>query len=127
MKILSMRPVYPEWYNHVVAIEKHGFRWMSWVGIPIRGTANYPEKQRVRQLLSPEQLASERWTTHLAENDGREAEGHEPLAYSYCSSGCNVEPVPDVINNELSVDLSRAVHEACDSAPHDIGSRQING
>lgn len=115
----EIRPVYPEWYNQVYAVEKLGWRWMSWIGTPVKGTLGYSKKQRVRQLLSPKQL--ECWKRFLAQNEGRKADGSEPLSYAHCSSGGGVELVPDLVNDDLAVNLSRCVHDSCESVPHDIG------
>lgn len=117
----SVSPVYPYWYNHVWACETLGYRWMSFVGRPTTSHPSYPQEQRVRQLFSPSQLASQGWKEFLEHADGREAEGTEPLSYAYCSSGCNVASVPDLINAELAVALSKCVHDLCDDVPHDIG------
>ena len=80
--------------NEELAILLLGWEWISFIGIPVRGTAGYPMKCRVRQLFSANQLKSDRWREFLRENDGAEATGTEPLAYGYCSSGGNCEPLP---------------------------------
>jgi hypothetical protein len=61
-----------------LAIRLLGWRWMAFTGIPVKGTASYPKKCRVRQLFSKEQLATL--------TDAEEATGDEPLSYAYCSS-----------------------------------------
>lgn len=75
-----------------IAIHLFSWEWMSWHGIPIRGTPGYPVKCRVRGFLNPETIAGEAWQTCFAKNSGRHASGKEPLCYSYCSSqgGCHV-------------------------------------
>lgn len=80
--------------NEELAIRLLGWQWKSFVGTPIKGTAGYPTKCRVRQLLSAEQLKSDHWQKFLQENDGADATGREPLAYTYCSNGRRDEPLP---------------------------------
>lgn len=63
-----------------------GWKWMSYIGKPCRGTEGYPEDCRVRQLMSPRQLESQKWKDYFAGCEGREADGTEPLSYRYCSS-----------------------------------------
>lgn len=121
LETAQMRPIFPEWYNEIYAIERHGYRWMSFIGIPVRRTPDYPNEQRVRQLLSAEQLEHPRWKEFLEKHEGREADGTEPLSYDYCSSACNVAQTPDLLDVELAVDLSRCVHKLCKSVPHNIG------
>ncbi len=76
-----------------IAVRLFGWKWMSYVGIPIRGTEGYPKECRVRELFSPTQLKMPEWIEHFAKHEGREAEGTEPLAYCYCSSsGWTVPP-----------------------------------
>jgi len=72
--------------DRAIAEELFGWKWWSWVGIPIRGTPGYPTKTRVRQFVSPEQLADKRWEKFLEASEGAPATGDEPLDYSYCSS-----------------------------------------
>lgn len=117
----DIRPVHPEWYNEIYAIHRHGFRWMSWVGTPIKGTDGYPKKMRVRQLMSPSQLENPTWQKFLKDNDGREADGSEPLSYDYCSSNCSVAMTPDLIDDDLAVDLSRCAKKFRGS--RDLGKR----
>ncbi len=83
--------------NKRIARELFGWRWMSWIGIPTKGTPGYPKECRVRQLLSPvamEKRGSDYWRAYLADRDWRDADGSEPLAYCYCSS-MGPEMVPD--------------------------------
>jgi len=83
-------------FTERICEEMLGWKWMSFVGTPVRGTDGYPAKCRVRQFLSPKSLKSAGWQEYLAENDGREATGDEPLAYCYCSS-CGPECPPRII------------------------------
>ena len=121
----SIRPVYPEWYNQVWAIETLGYKWMSFDGIPTRGTEGYPQRQRVRQLMSPEQLASPRWQEFLQQNNGREADGDEPLSYSYCSSGCDVAIVPDLCGDDLAGKLAECVGIRHGSVSKSVGKELL--
>lgn len=78
------------------AVKHLGWQWWSWIGTPVKGTPGYPEKMRVRQLLSPRQMGLPGWSRKLADprNEARPADGTEPLDYTYCSSGCCVEWPP---------------------------------
>lgn len=105
---------------------KCGWRWMSWVGIPVRGAEGYPVKCRVRQLISPRQLASPHWKRLFFENKGREADGTEPLAYAYDSSQGAIDPPPSIITPELGVGLARHVRSLWKDAPHGIGIELSN-
>ena len=67
---------------------------MSFIGKPVKSCPEYPKDVRVRQLLSSKQLESKTWIDFLAENDDREANGDEPLSYTYCSAGCCAVPLP---------------------------------
>lgn len=96
----EIRPLYPEWHDHVYAIAL-GYRWVAWDGIPSKRAPDYPRVQRCRQLLSPAQLASPRWQAFLKKNGGADAVGTEPLAYAYCSSGGGVDPAPALRDAEL--------------------------
>lgn len=53
------------------------------------------EECRVRQLLSARQLKMPSWKKHLVESNAVDAVGDEAYAYTYGSSGCSVEPVPN--------------------------------
>ena len=124
MQITEMRPVVPEWYNDVYATNKLGFVWMAFDGLPMRGHPEYDAgKIRVRQLMSPEQMKNQSWIDHFEANNGSEADGSEPLAYTYCSSGCSAAMVPDLVNDELTVEIMRIVREQCENVPHDIGEK----
>lgn len=126
IKAGEMRPIYPEWYNQVYATELCGFRWMAWDDdIPIKGTPDYPRKQRVRQLLSPAQLENPQWQEFLQKKNATEADGTEPLSYSYCSSGCNVALTPDVLEG-LGALLAHCVRKTCDDLPSDIGEQLLD-
>lgn len=70
----------------LVAKRLFGWRWMSYVGVPIKGTPGYPKKCRVRDFMSPKRMADDRWQAMLRDNESRPATGDEPLAYHYCSS-----------------------------------------
>lgn len=78
------------------AVKHLGWQWWSWIGTPVKGTPGYPQKMRVRQLLSPRQMKSPRWSQRLTDPsyEARPADGTEPLDYTYCSSGCTVEWPP---------------------------------
>lgn len=67
-----------------LAIELFGWRWISFIGIPVRGTEGYPAKMRVRRLLSPEVIPA--WMSST-KHEAADATGDEPLCYAYCSSG----------------------------------------
>ena len=71
-----------------------GWKWMSFIGIPVKGTPGYPKEMRVRQLMSPKQLRMPEWERHFQLHDAREADGFEPLAYCYCSMGASNALVP---------------------------------
>ena len=77
-----------------LAIRLLGWKWMSFVSIPVKGTPGYPAQCRVRQLMSAKQLKMKEWQRALDETEGREATGDEPLAYTYCSSGRSDATVP---------------------------------
>ena len=122
----EIRNVIPEWYNEVYAVHKLGWRWMAFDGIPIKGTPGYPQRQRVKQLFSPEQLADREWQDFLNRSSASEADGDEPLSYTYCSSHCSVASVPDLLGSELALKLNRLVHDVCgDQVPHDIGLKLV--
>ena len=82
-----------------IALELFGWRWVSWIDIPIKRTPGYPKVCRVRQLLPPKALADKRWKEHWAQPAGRDADGSEPLAYCYCSSS-GPEFVPDFLGED---------------------------
>lgn len=129
VEIAEMRPVVPEWYNDVYATHKLGFVWMAFDGLPTSDHPRYHDEDvrrdgmRVRQLMSPEQLADERWKSFLESSNAAPANGTEPLAYTYCSSGCTAAIVPDLVNAELATKLSRLVHEECDDVANGIGPK----
>jgi hypothetical protein len=79
-----------------VAKKIFGWRWMSWVGIPVKGTPGYPARCRIRQFMSPDTMRNQRWLDFWNRSDVgevREATGDEPLSYCYCSSqGCEIPP-----------------------------------
>ena len=77
-----------------LAVRLLGWKWMSFVGIPVKGTEGYPAKCRVRQLMSAEQLKSKEWQKHFQDHEGADATGDEPLTYTYCSSGRRDVPLP---------------------------------
>lgn len=72
--------------DRMVAEEFFGWRWMAFIGTPTRSHPDYPKPVRVRQFMSPEGLASERWLEYWRKHDGAPAYGNEPLSYRYCSS-----------------------------------------
>lgn len=69
-----------------VAMEIFGWKWMPFVGVPVRRTPGYPKKCRVRRLFSQEYFKSDVWKRYLEEHGGEPATGDELLDYSYCSS-----------------------------------------
>ena len=81
-----MRIIKKHGLDEVILTQVFGWKWMSFEGIPTRSTKGYPEKCRVRELFSPKQLKSKNWQKYFKEREGREADGSEPLSYSYCSS-----------------------------------------
>jgi len=73
--------------NELIAIRLFGWKWMAFIGRPVRGEARRtPEPEMVRQFMSPKSIVNERWQACFAEHEGHEATGDEPLAYCYCSS-----------------------------------------
>lgn len=77
-----------------LAIRLLGWKWMSFVDVPVPLTPGYPAKCRVRQLFSKAQLADPGWIEFLKDRSGAEATGDEPLSYSYFSSGGMVAQLP---------------------------------
>lgn len=124
-----MRPTVPEWYNAAYAVERCGWRWMAFDGMPMSSHPRYRDPDvrqngmRVRQLLSPEQLASESWQEHLKRNNGGPADMTEPLAYTYGSSGCSALPTPDVLDDRLATELLLCVSSECENVPYDMGTK----
>lgn len=132
------------------AVEHLGFRWWSWIGHPVKGTPGYPQIMRVRQLLSPEQLASKSWREFLDDpaNEARPADGTEPLDYTYCSSGCTVvmptrtvhaydiveQDVPRLLaevqrlqsERRLAVDMLREIHRIINWHGHTTAIKKID-
>lgn len=85
--------------NQLIAVEVFGWRWISFVGVPVRGSPGYPKKCRIRRFVSPELLVSERWMKHFERVGGySDAVGDEPLDYSYCSSQ-GPELCPDFVGH----------------------------
>ncbi len=72
--------------DHAVAEQFFGWKWMAYYGRPTHDNAGYPRECMVREFLSPAATNSEGWVRYLAENQGREADGSEPLAYCYSSA-----------------------------------------
>ena len=81
MKIIEQHGI-----DELILTQVLGWKWMSFVGIPVRGTEGYPQEMRVRELFSPKRLESMDWQRYLANREGNEADGTEPLSYRYCSS-----------------------------------------
>jgi len=81
-----MRIIEKHGIDELILTQVLGWKWMSFIAIPVRGTEGYPQEMRVRELFSPERLESRDWQKHLANCEGREADGTEPLSYRYCSS-----------------------------------------
>lgn len=78
--------------DEVILTQVLGWKWVSYIDIPVRGTEGYPSACRVRRLLSPKELKDPTWIQHLIKKDGRDADGTEPLDYSYCSSAGPARP-----------------------------------
>lgn len=85
--------------DEAIAEEFFGWRWMAFRGQPTKSHPQYwdPEVRdkgiMVRQFLTPKSLHDKRWLDFFEENEGRPADGTEPLAYCYCSS-CGPAMVP---------------------------------
>jgi len=77
-----------------LAIKLLGWKWVSFIDVPIKGTEGYPKRCRVRQLLSAKQMKSERWQSFLREREASDATGDEPLSYAYCSSQGSIVALP---------------------------------
>ena len=73
--------------NEALAVEFMGWKWLAYVGTPVRSHPGYPQKCRIRQLHSPSMMADERWKEFFKRTEVSDADGTEPLHYSYCSSG----------------------------------------
>jgi hypothetical protein len=69
-----------------IAESLFGWRWLSYVGRPIRSTPDYPREQRVRRFFPPEAVLHKSWLKWFVENPTEPATGNEPLDYCYCSS-----------------------------------------
>ena len=78
-----------------IAERLFGWKWMSWTGRPVHGP-HYPGPCRVKQFMSPEQLAHKSWQEFFAESkqEAGPATGTEPYSYTHQSSGCNAAMVP---------------------------------
>lgn len=73
--------------NQLIAMKLFGWKWIAFIGCPVRGTEGYPENCKVRQFVSPELLANKKWKAFFESVGGfTDATGEEPLAYCYCSS-----------------------------------------
>lgn len=72
--------------DELIAQHLYGWKWISYVGIPIKGTPDYPKQCRVRYFAPPRMLASKEWREYLSVHEVSDATGDEPLAYDYCSS-----------------------------------------
>lgn len=95
--------------DEVVSEVFFGWRWMAFVDTPTHSHADYPQKVRVRQFMSPASLTDDRWKTFFDEHEGCQADGSEPLAYCYDSS-CGPEMVPHFSGHESAIaDLSREI------------------
>jgi hypothetical protein len=91
MRILQHR------MSEELAIRLLGWKWVSFVGLPVKSSDCYPANCRVRQLFSAKQLNSEDWQQFFRDSEGADATGDEPLAYSYCSSQGDDMPLPRFI------------------------------
>lgn len=83
---MGMKVIEKHDLTEAVLTQLLGWKWMSYVGTPVKGTPGYPAKQRVRQLFSPAMLKADGWKEYLQQTEGREADMTEPLDYCYCSS-----------------------------------------
>jgi len=74
--------------DYCVAEELFGWKWLAYLGIPVRDTPGYPNKVLVRQFFSPGIEANKHWLDYFAHKGGgfQPATGDEPLSYRYCSS-----------------------------------------
>ena len=91
--------------NEALAVKLLGWKWISFVGTPVKGTKGYPEKMRVRQLMSPSQLKHPQWIDYFNDNDAKDADMTEPLSYAYCSSmGASQPPRFTILVDELVED-----------------------
>jgi hypothetical protein len=76
--------------DEIILIQVLGWKWISFIGIPIKGTEGYPKECRVRQFFPPSQLKA--WKEHLEKHEGRDADGTEPLSYYGSSQGPGIPP-----------------------------------
>jgi len=83
---MAMKVIEKHNLTETVLTQILGWKWMSYIGTPVKGTPGYPAKQRVRQLFSPNQLRTAGWSEVFEQAEGREADMTEPLDYCYCSS-----------------------------------------
>jgi hypothetical protein len=79
--------------DYLIAEEIFGWKWLAYIGIPVRGTPGYPQTCRVRRFFPPETLSQESYEKWAVEHEAGPATGAEPLDYAYCSS-CGPAPVP---------------------------------
>ena len=56
-----MRVIENHGLDDIVLTQVLGWKWMSFISVPVRGTEGYPNECRVRQLFPPEQLESQEW------------------------------------------------------------------
>lgn len=107
MQYGMMTYIKPSDLDFVIACELFGWKWMAYHGIPIKGTAGYPAKCRVRQCFPKESQENTDWQQYLATWEGAPATGEEPLAYAYCSSQGPAMPLP----YSSSLDSARLIEQ----------------
>jgi hypothetical protein len=95
----------------LIAEKLFGWKWMSKVSVPVKGTPDYPKHCRVREFLAPDEIENRRtneyWLDYFArEGEMLEATGDEPLAYSYCSSQPGIRLAPPAYTSDASADYS---------------------
>ncbi len=92
------------------------WKWMSWLGMPAKGTPGYPTECRIQAFVSPETLAAPRWLAFLADRELQVASGDEPLHYWYCSSRGPEYPPPYSQSADILV-----LEEVRNNWPHERG------
>lgn len=99
LRVTRMLPLVPNERNEAYALAC-GFRWLSFLGRPCCGHPQYEQcraglRIRVRQFFSPQQLRNVEWILWLVRHRAAPAQGTEPLASVYDSSGSRVAPYPE--------------------------------
>ena len=76
-----------------------GWRWYSFLSIPVKGTPGYPGTMRVRQFFSKAQLNNPKWQEFVDRSSVQPATGDEPLSYDYCSFGSTAAGIPNYLTD----------------------------